>query len=164
MRTHLFVLALSLLGCGSKDTTDAPAPAAAPAKAEKPHHHEDRKDPQAGASKLALAITAGADKSTWTEAQFAAVPKIDGKATDGEARDTWNLRDLAHANLGPTARVTAVIGESRIEIKDTEWADAARIPILHTTRRGTLKFRWADAAGKWGETAVKEVTGLEIQR
>jgi hypothetical protein len=42
------------------------------------------------------------------------------------------------------------------------WEDAAREPLLHTTRRGTLKFRWADADGKWADTEVKDVTRIEI--
>ena len=40
---------------------------------------------------------------------------------------------------------------------------AARAPVhVHTTRRGTLKFRWADAGGTWDDTEVKDVTRIEI--
>ena len=103
--------------------------------------------------------------ATWTETAFAATPKLAGTASDGEARDTWSLRELVHRNLGPTARVTAVGGASgTIPIDATAWDDASRTPILHTTRRGTLKFRWADAHGAWGETVVRDVTALEVER
>ncbi|HEY0191859.1 MAG TPA: hypothetical protein VGC42_12145, partial [Kofleriaceae bacterium] len=83
--------------------------------------------------------------------------------TDGEARDVWSLRELAHQLVGPSARVTAVTGEDGTKAIDAAaWSDATRTPLLHTTRRGTLKYRWADASGKWGETEVKEVSRLEI--
>jgi hypothetical protein len=67
--------------------------------------------------------------------------------------------------VGPGARVVAVIGaDGKQPIELTAWNDATRTPILHTTRRGTLKFRWADKEGRWGETVVRDVTGLEIAR
>jgi hypothetical protein len=43
------------------------------------------------------------------------------------------------------------------------WKDSTTTPILHTTRRGALNFRWADAHGVWGDVVTKDVTGLEIQ-
>jgi hypothetical protein len=135
-----------------------PAPAAAP----KPVH-EDRHEAVTAPAKLSLAVTAGAATSTWGPADFAKAPKMAGTATDGEARDTWSLRELVHANVSATARVTAVVNAAgKTPIDQAAWNDAAKVPILHTTKRGALKFRWADKDGTWGETVTKDVTGLEI--
>ncbi|MEO8549520.1 MAG: hypothetical protein ABI678_06090 [Kofleriaceae bacterium] len=132
--------------------------------ADKPHHHEDRHAVQTAPTAGSLAVKIGDQTVTWDAAAFARVAKIDGKASDGEARDTWSLRELAHTLVGPDARVTAVIGaDGPVALDAAAWADATRTPILHSTRRGTLKFRWTDAAGKWGDTAAKDVSGLEIQ-
>jgi hypothetical protein len=99
----------------------------------------------------------------WTGDSFAQVPRLPGKNRDGEARDVWSLRELARRLVGPTARVTGVTGAGGTTTLAPEaWADAARTPILHTTRRGTLKFRWADREGAWQEAEVKDVTALAI--
>jgi len=127
--------------------------------------HEDRHEAQAAPSKLTLAVTIGGERATWGDAAFEGVPKLAGKASDGEARETWSLRELVHKNVGPTARVVAVLNaDGRTPIEPSSWGDAAHTPILHTTKRGTLKYRWADPDGKWGETVTKDVTGLEIAR
>ena len=162
MRHWLFVLALAT-ACGSKSETPTGSGSGS-GSADKPHHKNDRREPQEGADQLALTITvAGApDTLAWGPAEFAKIKQLDGTASDGEARDTWSLAELVHANLGPTARVTVVTGEGKATIDAAAWADPKRVPILHTTRRGTLKFRWSDPAGKWGETVVKDVTALEV--
>lgn len=56
--------------------------------------------------------------------------------------------------------VTGADGTRTIELG--AWDDATRTPLLHTTRRGTLKFRWADTEGKWGEAEVKDVVKIEL--
>jgi len=151
-----WLVILALVACSKSD--DKPAET----KVEKPHHHEDRHDP-AQAPALALAVTTGGATTTWGADRFAVVPKLAGAASDGEARDTWSLRELVHAHVGATARVTAVkSADATRAISEAEWNDAARTPILHTTRRGTLKFRWADKDGAWGETVLKDVTGLDV--
>ncbi|HEY6038802.1 MAG TPA: hypothetical protein VIV58_31185 [Kofleriaceae bacterium] len=157
----LAVVVFCVVACSKKEES---APAAGSA-ADKPHHHEDRRDPQGAPTKLSLAVAiAGKPGVTWTADDLAKVPKMAGTATDGEARDTWSLRELAHQLVGPSARVTAVIGEGgKVEIDDAKWTATDTTPILHSTRRGTLKFRYADKAGAWGDTIAKEVTGLEIQ-
>ena len=130
-----------------------------------PATHEDRHDQPVAASKLALTITIAGATSTWHDDTFAATPKLAGAASDGEARDTWSLRELVHRNVGPTARVIAVTSSAGKQPIDAgAWDDASKIPILHTTKRGALKFRWADPGGKWGETVLKDVTGLEVAR
>src|SRR4051812_40280953 len=98
------LLAVCVVACSPKDSKkDEPAPA------DKPHHHEDRADPQAAPTKPALSVAiAGNPGATWSAAALAKVAKMPGPATDGEARDTWSLRELAHQLVGPTARVTAV--------------------------------------------------------
>jgi hypothetical protein len=130
-----------------------------------PAHHEDRHEPAAAASKRKLSVTVAGAAATWDDATFASVPKLAGHASDGEARDTWSLRELVQRNVGPGARVTAVINRGgKTPIEAADWDDTTRTPILHTTRRGSLKFRWANKDGHWGETVVKDVTGLEIAR
>lgn len=84
-------------------------------------------------------------------------------ASSGEARATWSLRELAALNAGANARVVSVTGKHGVQqIDPTAWADATKIPILHATRRGTLKFRWASPAGVWGPAVAADVTALEI--
>jgi len=164
MRFCWLAVVVLCVGACSKKEEAAPGPAGS-AAAEKPHHHEDRHDPQAAPTKLALTVAiAGKPGVTWTADDLAKVPKMTGTASDGEARETWSLRELAHQLVGPSARVTAVIGEGgKVEIADAKWNAADQTPILHSTRRGTLKFRYADKTGAWGDTIAKEVTGLEIQ-
>lgn len=144
------VLALAA-ACGT--SSDEPAP-----------HHEDRHEPMAapGSASPSLAVTVDGKPATWEQAVFDTTPHFATANKDGEARDTWSLRELVGLQAGVTARVTAVIGDPKKTIDAASWADTSRTPILHRTRRGALKFRWADASGKWGETEVKDVTGLEI--
>lgn len=166
-----WALLLAIAAC-SKAADPAPAgppaqsqPQTAQAAAAK---HEDRHAPATAAPAISLAISiAGATPAgtTWTGETLAGAPRMAGAASDGEARDTWSLRELARRNIGPDARVVAVIGpDGKQAIEPAAWSDAARTPILHTTRRGTLKFRWADKDGHWGPTVVRDVTGLEIAR
>jgi hypothetical protein len=129
------------------------------------HHrkHEDRREPViADAPPLTLNVTANGTTTTWHQDAFDKVARYT-KGNDGEARDVWSLRELAHQLAGPTARVTSVTGDDGTKTVDRAvWDDAARTPLLHTTRRGTLKFRWADADGKWGESEVKDVVRIEL--
>ena len=125
--------------------------------------HEDRREAQTAPSKLRLEVTVGGAKSTWSDGEFAEVAKITGAASDGEARDTWSLRALVKKHVGPTARVVSVTGEGGSKpIDEGAWKDAARIPIVHVTKRGALKFRWSDPSGKWEDTSVKDVTAIDV--
>lgn len=127
--------------------------------------HEDRHDKAEQPAALSLAVTIDGALASWGADDFAKVPHYAGKNNDGEARDVWSLRDFAHQLAGPTARVVSVTGASgTVPIAVEAWNDASRTPILHTTRRGTLKFRWADKDSAWGETGVKDVTGLVIAK
>ena len=171
----LVIAAVTAAACSK--SVDAPPPAqsaaersaAAPADPDKPHHrdggkHEDRHDP-AAAPKLQLAVAINGAAASWGPDAFDKVATYtkNDKASDGEAREVWSLRELAHTLVGPAARVTAVAGDGGSKIIDrAAWDDAAREPLLHTTRRGTLKFRWADADGKWDDTEIKDVTRIEI--
>jgi len=174
MRWALFLIAIAF-ACSCDKPADKPAAAAAavtaapaPARMDPappgPAKREDRHEPAVAAARASLAITiAGGVATTWADDVLARAPKLGGTASDGEARDTWSLRELVRRNVGPSARVTAVLGaDGKQPIEAGAWSDAARTPILHTTRRGTLKFRWADKDGRWGETVVRDVTGLEI--
>ncbi|MEO8698940.1 MAG: hypothetical protein ABI867_02820 [Kofleriaceae bacterium] len=141
---------LALVAC-SKDAGDSPA------------KHEDRHEPAAAPTKFAITVTIGGTTETWSEAALADVPKMAGSANDGESRDTWSLRELVHRKVGPKARVISVTGaDGKKPIDLAAWDDPARTPIVHVTRRGALKFRWADQAGAWSDTVAKGVTGLEI--
>lgn len=127
-----------------------------------PTHHEDRHEPAAAAPALKLSVTIDGAAATWSQDMFDRVPHFASTNHDGDARDTWSLRELVHQAVGPNARVVAVVGETRMPIDATAWNDPAHTPILHRTRRGWLKFRWADRNGAWQDAAVKEVSGLEI--
>lgn len=171
------ILALGLAGCGKSADKSPPAaapPATAAATADpaagsdaKPHHrkHEDRHEPMvADPPPLELTVAIDGAATTWRQDAFDKVARYT-KGTDGDARDVWSMRELAHTLVGPTARIVSVTGEDGSKpIERAAWDDAARTPLLHTTRRGTLKFRWADAGGKWGETEVKDVTKIEVAR
>lgn len=171
----LVIAAVAAAACSK--SVDAPPPAqsaaersaAAPADPDKPHprnggKHEDRHDP-AAEPRLQLTVAIDGAVAGWGPDAFGKVAKYakNDKASDGEAREVWSLRELAHTLVGPTARVTAVAGDGGSKAIDrAAWDDAAREPLLHTTRHGTLKFRWADAAGTWADTEVKDVTRIEI--
>jgi hypothetical protein len=126
--------------------------------------HEDRHDPAEAAPALHLAVTIDGSSTTWQQDVFDHVPHFASINHDGDARDTWSLRELVHGAVGPSARVVAVVGEKRMAIDDAAWNDPDHTPIVHRTRRGWLKFRWADKTGTWQDAAVKEVSGLEIVR
>ena len=130
------LLAVALVACSKSNASQPPV------------HHEDRHDPAAAAPKLELDVKVDGVAATWQQDVF----------------DTWSLRELVHSAVGPNARVVAVIGDKRTEIDPAAWADADRTPIVHRTRRGWLKFRWAAKDGTWGEADVKDVSGLEIVR
>lgn len=173
----LVIAVVAAVACSK--SVDSPPPAqsaahstAAPAASDdKPHRNgngkrEDRHDP-AAAPQLQLVVAIDGAATSWGPDAFGKVAKYakNDKASDGEAREVWSLRELAHTLVGPTARVTAVSGDGGSKSIDrAAWDAAAREPLLHTTRRGTLKFRWADAAGKWADTEVKDVTRIEIAR
>ncbi len=129
-----------------------------------PVKHEDRHDPAVAAPPLELAVHVGEQTVVWHQDVFDRVPHFASANHDGESRDTWSLRELAHAAAGPSARVVAVLGDTRKAIDAAAWDDPARTPIVHRTRRGWLKFRWADKDGQWSDAEVKDVVGLELVR
>jgi len=168
MRKLGWVVIAVIAGCGKGEdrrTIEEQPSVVEKAPAEKAHHrkHEDRRDPVvANAPPLKLEVRVGGTPATWQQDAFDKVARYT-KGTDGEARDVWSLRELAHQLAGPTARVTAVTGEDGTkQIDEAAWNDPQRTPLLHTTRRGTLKYRWADGNGAWGESEVKDVSRLEI--
>jgi hypothetical protein len=140
--TRLAIL-LALAACSKDEPKPAPAPAPSPG--------------------LSLAVSIDGKPETWAQDAFARVPHFTIKNNGGDNRDAWSLRELAKL-AGPDARVTVVIGEPRHAIDPTAWADATKIPIVHRTRRGALKFRWTDSVGTWTEAETKDVTGLELTR
>jgi hypothetical protein len=163
------LLLVALIACKSEPTQAAHANEGATANAAAastaPAHHEDRAQPATAAPALSLAVTIDGAAATWNADAFAKVAHAPGTNNNGESRDVWSLRELAHTLVGPNARVVSVTGENGTKpIDPAAWADASRTPIVHTTRRGTLKFRWADAAGTWAEAEIKDVSKLEIAR
>lgn len=147
------LLVVVLAGCSKSDASQHVAP-----------KHEDRNDPAEAAPPLELAITIDGVAGTWQQDAFDRAPHFVGSNHAGESRDAWSLRDLAHTLVGPNARVVAVIGDKREEIDPAAWADPSKTPFVHRTRRGWLKFRWANKDGVWSEADVKDVSGLEIVR
>lgn len=160
------VVAVAMLGAAFAAACSKDPPAAQ--QQQQQRKHEDRHDPVvAGAPALALAAVVDGTATTWQRDSFDRVARFTGntKAHDGEDRDVWSLRDLARTLVGPGARVTSVVStDGATAIDRAAWDDASRTPVLHTTRRGTLKFRWTDAAGKWLDTEVRDVTRIEIAR
>jgi hypothetical protein len=180
--TAAAIVALAI-ACGKPEQRPEPRPApdpasaaatkaapSEPATAGRPSHrkHEDRHDPAlADAPPLQLTVAVNGATSAWRQDAFDRVARYttNDKASDGEAREVWSLRELVRTLVGPTARVTAVAGDGGTKSLDrAAWDDASHTPLLHTTRRGTLKFRWADARGTWGEPEVKDVVRIEIVR
>lgn len=168
---HL-VFVVALVACGKHgDPPSAPTTApsegasgsATPAAVTAQPHHEDRHDPATATPPLSLNVMIDGSGAKWEQLVFDRTPHFESTNNDGEARDTWSLRELVHGSVGPSARVTMVIGETKQAIDSAAWADTTKTPIVHRTRRGSLKFRWADASGKWDDAAaVKDVTGLEV--
>ena len=159
MTARRLVAILALAACSKS----SPAPAAKTQAEQAQAAHEDRHEAPTAPATLTLAVEAGGTTTVWAEAEFLEVPRIAGAASDGEARDTWSLRELVHTLVGPTARLAAVVGpDGAKDVTAADWNDASKTPILHTTRRGTLKFRWADAKGAWGDTVVRDVSRIVI--
>jgi hypothetical protein len=170
MRKLGWIVAL-VLGCSKP--ADPPAgrasPGAAGASASAApfivHHrkHPDHRAPVVdNPPPLVLEVVTGGTTATWRQDAFDKVARFT-QGHDGVARDVWSLRELAHQLVGPTATVTRITGvDGSQPIDPAAWQDPTRTPLLHTTRRGTLKFRWADATGAWGENATKDVTRIEL--
>ncbi len=162
-----FAAALALvLACGHSDPSPPPSGASdqpAPLAKEKKHHHEDRHDVQGSATSFSLDVSVDGAHQTWTPDTFAKVPHFKGTNNDGEARDVWSLREVATDLVGSGARIVSITGDSTHAIGSAAWSDPSKIPIVHSTRRGVLKFRWADPDGKWREDEViKDIAKLEI--
>jgi hypothetical protein len=161
----LLVLVVGCSKSADPKPVDPPAaenPAASTGSAHHRKHQDRRESVVADAPPLTLNVVSNGTQVTWHQDSFDKVARYT-KGTDGEARDVWSLRDLVHQLAGPTAWVTSVTGgDGTKSIEHAAWDDTTRTPLLHTTRRGTLKFRWADGAGTWGESEVKDVTRIEI--
>jgi len=141
---------LAILGCGQSDQAQGA-------------RKEDRDRPAEAPALLTLDVVRAGKHTTWGPPAFARTAKMQGTASSGEARDTWSLRELAAANAGAGARVLSVTGKDGVRpIDPTAWADATKVPVLHATRRGALKFRWASPAGAWGPAIASDVTAIEI--
>jgi len=160
---------LALIACSKKDPP-APAPQPAPVAAQPttPPQPELVRPPRepgtrpARPANLELAVTVAGKPTTWPASVLEGATKLDER--HAEAPYVWSLREVVKAQLGPKARVTAVISaDGKQAIDEGMWKDASTVPILHTTRRGSLNFRWEDAHGVWGDVVTKDVTGLEVQ-
>jgi len=149
MRTIPWLVVFGLAACSKADKAQ--------------QHHEDRADPATSAPALTLDVTIGGAKSTWARDAFTRTPHYATKNTGGDDRDTWSLRELAKVNIGPTARVVSVTGSSGTKVIDeATWNDPDHTPVIHTTRRGTLKYRIADKDRTWGPTLLNDVTSIDV--
>lgn len=120
-------------------------------------------DTQATAAPLRV-VVAGRPPTSWTAADFAAVPRLTIHA-DNSAKDAWSLRDIAHKLVGPKARVTiAVDGDgTRERIAPRDWADASKTPVLRINRRGMYKIEWVDKDGNMlQDDDVRDVRSVEL--
>jgi hypothetical protein len=166
-RVCRLLLVLALIACSKKDPPPAaqqPAPVATTPSVQpelpRPQHVPGTRP--ARPANLELAVTVAGKPTTWPASVLETATKLD--ETHAEAPQVWSLRDVVKAQLGPKARVTAVISaDGKQAIDEATWKDATTLPILHTTRRGSLNFRWQDAHGVWGDVVTKDVTGLEVQ-
>ncbi|HUJ58145.1 MAG TPA: hypothetical protein VLX92_06625 [Kofleriaceae bacterium] len=151
---YAFVLALAIVACKHPAEDQAAGSA----------HHEDRQEAPIAPPKLVVDVSIDGAPSTWHSDAFDKVAHHDGTNNGGDTREVWSLRDLVHTLVGPNARVVSVTGRAGTSaITPQAWGDATQVPILHTTRRGTLKFRWTPAqGGTWGKTEVTDVAKLEI--
>ena len=168
------VLCLALVACSKADPAPSPSPDPAPAPATQPAAappgsgaaeapHEDRHEKATAPTVIDIQVTVDGKPAHWQADDFAKVDKFVGKNNDGDARDVWSLRDLAHKLVGPTARVVSITGDHTEPLASDAWTNAARNPIVHNTRKGHLKFRWTDQDGAWQkDIVVKDVTKLEI--
>src|SRR5690348_15962484 len=96
-------LAIAVLAAACSKSADAPPPAehatAAPADPDRPHRpsggkHEDRHDP-AAEPRLQLTVAINGATASWGPDAFGKVAKYanNDKASDGEAREVWSLRE-----------------------------------------------------------------------
>ncbi len=166
MRLLAFAIAVSaLLSCKSDESSGTGTGGGEPIGGGRARA-EDRGERPSAPAVLTLEVAVDGATTTWNKDAFERVPRLSGHNRSGESRDAWSLRALAEEMVGPGARVTSVTGGgATVEISPAMWKDTARTPILHTTRRGSLKFRWVEADGEWQEdAAVRDVTGLTIAR
>jgi hypothetical protein len=85
---------------------------------------------------------------------------------DGADKDAWSLRDLAHALVGPHARVTGAAdgGGTKVKIAKKDWADPKKTPVLRINRRGMYKIEWVDKDGSLtpNDEDVRDVRSVEV--
>src|SRR6478609_9506635 len=105
MRATLLLLVVVAGACHKKSVEPAAPPvAAAPPLPTHLPLDGDRKPSQA------VTVVVNGKSQTWTPQQFAATPVIDLANKNGEAREGWPLRELTKKFVGPSARVTTVVG------------------------------------------------------
>jgi hypothetical protein len=89
------------------------------------------------------------------------------KVPSGDAaRESWSLRDLAHALVGPKARVVAVAGAGhrKLAIDPKAWDDPRETPALRVNRQGLFKFQWVgDRTKLAAEAELRNVHALELE-
>jgi hypothetical protein len=116
------------------------------------------------AAPLEVVVT-GTGPTTWTPDALAAQPRFTIHA-DGADKDAWSLRDLAHALVGPHARVTGATdgGGTKAKIAKKDWADPKKTPVLRINRRGMYKIEWVDKDGSLtpNDEDVRDVRSVEV--
>src|SRR6476659_9218501 len=117
---------LLLAGACQKKAAPEPPVIAAPALRTHLPTDDDRKPSQA------VTVMVNGKPQTWTPQQFAATPVIDLANKNGEAREGWPLRELTKKFVGPSARVTTVVGSGgdKIAVEAKDWQDPSKFLVL----------------------------------
>jgi hypothetical protein len=111
-------------------------------------------------------IVDGKPAGAWSPEQVAALPRISSMNKNGEARDSWSLRDAAAKLIAPGARVTALISDDgeRLDVTPADWSDTHKTLVLRVSNRGGYKAHWSAADGSSGDAVIKNVTKVELAK
>lgn len=173
-----FVLIASLLGCPDAKKEDpkpiAAQPITATASSARPAggeasgegDRENEREKVTTFEPLHVRVN-GKDEAAWTVEQMNEVNKKTAKPGTEPVLETWSLRELASALVGPKARVVLVMSDesNKITIDDKSWADKAKIPTLRMNRQGQYKFVWSNDDGPLPlEGQVRDVKMIELAK
>lgn len=121
--------------------------------------------PQVGEVRPLRVIAGGKELEPWTVEKLGTVARK-GLVSGDAARESWSLRDLVRALVGPDARLVAVAGAGhrRLQIDPKAWADPQKTPTLRVNRQGLFKFQWVgDRNVLPAEAELRNVRVIEVE-